>query len=883
MEEQNKILLVDGHSILNRAFYALPLLTNAEGLHTNAVYGFLNMLFSIVREENPDLLAVAFDLPAPTFRHQLFAEYKGTRSAMPEELKEQVPLIKEVLQAMEVRIFSLEGYEADDIIGTLAKKCQDAGMEAVIFSGDRDLLQLADKSIRIRLPRTAKGKTTILNFTPESIEETYHLKPSQIVDSKALMGDASDNIPGLPGVGEKTAQKILNQFQTLEEAHAHLEEITPKRARESMRDHYDRALLSQKLARINTRIPLDFSFEELKRKDFHTEEAFRLFKKLNFRNLLTEFEEQKKERDVAVLRPASGEELERLLKEALQADRIGLFFLGEADRITGSETILGLSIAYDEGKVLYLTEKAQGREKLLHVLERILTSGVRVCLFGLKEVLHFVPVDARKDLYDPEIAAYLLDPLPSSYPYDQILKKYTGRTMEGMEEIFHRKKLPKISEMKDEEAESYAVNLALSSYLLLPSLLDELKKNEMLALYEDLEMPLVFTLADMEETGIALQKDVLRKISTQLADKIREEEERIYARAGHAFNINSPKQLGNILFEELGLPGGKKTKTGYSTAADVLEKLAPFEPMVQDILEYRQLTKLKSTYADALEGYVAADGRIHSHFNQTITATGRISSSDPNLQNIPIRMEMGRRIRQAFVPREGYIFLDADYSQIELRMLAHMSGDEKLLEAYREEKDIHTITASQVFHIPPEEVTRQQRRNAKAVNFGIIYGISSFGLSQGLSISRREAEGYMEQYFSAYPKIKSFLDQLVEDARKKGYSETIFNRRRPVPELKEKNFMRRQFGERVAMNAPIQGSAADLIKIAMNRVHERLKKENLRSKLVLQVHDELILEVAKEEEKQVSALLKEEMTGAASLKVALEIEMSTGENWYEAK
>ncbi|MEE0955014.1 MAG: DNA polymerase I [Eubacterium sp.] len=908
MPEREKILLIDGHSILNRAFYGLPLLTNSEGLHTNAVYGFLNMLFKVIREENPKYLAVAFDLSAPTFRHKKFPEYKGTRHPMPDELREQVPVMKEVLKALGITILTREGYEADDILGTIAKRSQEQGLDAVIFSGDRDLLQLADKHIRILLPKTVKGQTTIQNFTPEEVEKVYGITPRQVIEIKSLMGDSSDNIPGLPGVGEKTAQKILQEFGNLENAREHLEEIKPKRAMEAMRDHYDLAVLSKELATIDTNVPIELKEEDAVLRDIHTEEAFRMFKKLDFKNLLSEFDRKdqprKEERafHVAVLREKK--EADAFEKEIFASNELGIFLLGDYDRVKAVRRVIGLAVSLSEERTVYLPAAAVnavgtqmslfGDEQqdpqdgfavsyLLDLTGRILNSDIRVSTFGLKKMLDLAEAEERKELYDMEIGSYLLDPLPSDYPYDLTARKYAGRELRSAEEIFQNRKLPDLSAMENEKAAEYAGNCAFSALLVLHPVLDELGKDGMRGLYEDLEMPLAFTLHHMEEEGMELKSDVLKNISRKLALGIAEKEKTIYKLAGHEFNINSPKQLGTVLFEEMKLPGGKKTKTGYSTAADVLEKLAEYEPVVRDILDYRQLTKLKSTYADSLDTYAAADGRIHSLFNQTITATGRISSSEPNLQNIPVRMELGREIRKAFVPKQGCVYLDADYSQIELRMLAHMSGDEQLIEAYREEKDIHAITASQVFHVPFEQVTPLQRRNAKAVNFGIIYGISSFGLSQDLSISQKEAQEYIKKYFETYPKIKAFLDGLVESAKEKGYSETIFGRRRPVPELKEKNFMRRQFGERVAMNAPIQGSAADVIKIAMVNVDRRLRKEGWKSRLVLQVHDELILEVPKEELEPVSKLLKEEMTGAASLKVALEVEMNTGTDWYEAK
>ena len=833
----DKIVLLDGHSILNRAFYGVPDLSNAEGLHTNAVYGFLNILFKILDEEQPQYLAVAFDLHAPTFRHKMYDQYKGTRKPMPQELREQVPVIQEVLAAMDIEIVTKEGYEADDILGTLGRKCEAEGMEVTIVSGDRDLLQLATDHILIRIPKTVKRVTTIENYHTAEVLEKYSLLPKQIIDLKALMGDTADNIPGLPGVGEKTATKILLQYETLENAHAHFEEIKPNKAKEAMRDHYDLAELSKKLATIDTDAPVELDREKAALSNFYTPKAYEMFKRLEFKNLLGRFEETNAEPEDAV-------------------------FLRTVTDFSEAEELFE-TIAKE------LTEL----QKQIPVF----------CVMDGKEFLKDMPDADEAHLFDAGIAAYLLNPLKSQYSYDDIVKEYVHRYVPAVEEIFGGSKIPAAGKMTPEQQESYAGHQAYAVFAAQENMEKLLKEQGMWDLYRNVEIPLVFTLRQMEADGIAAEKEALSVYGAELAERIGELEAQIYEEAGEEFNINSPKQLGVILFEKLQLPGGKKTKTGYSTAADVLEKLAPDHKLVADILEYRQLAKLKSTYADGLQAVIGKDGRIHSTFNQTITATGRISSTDPNLQNIPVRMELGRLIRKAFVPKPGCVFLDADYSQIELRVLAHMSGDENLIEAYREAEDIHRMTASKVFHVPLEEVTPLQRRNAKAVNFGIVYGISSFGLGQDLGISRKEAEAYIQQYFETYPGIHEFLNRCVEDAKEKGYSVTMFGRRRPMPELKSSNFMQRSFGERVAMNAPIQGTAADIIKIAMIRVAKRLKEEQLKTRLLLQVHDELLLEVPEDELEKAEQILEEEMTGAAHLAVKLEIDMHTGNNWYEAK
>lgn len=873
-----KIVLIDGHSILNRAFYGLPDLTNSEGLHTNAVYGFLNIMTRILEEEKPQYLTVAFDLHAPTFRHQKYQAYKGTRKAMPEELREQVPLMKEVLQSMGVPTVSMEGYEADDLLGTIARRSEEKGMDVTIVSGDRDLLQLATDKILIRVPKTRGGKTVIEDYHTAEVLETYQVTPPQIIELKALMGDTADNIPGIPGVGEKTATKLIVEYGSIENAHEHLEEIKPNKARESLREHYDLAVLSKDLATIRVDSPVEFSWEDAKLENLYTPEAYEMFKRLDFKNLLTRFEkvEASAAPQVEILEELG--EVQNLWEKAGACERAGVSL------VEGKQEVLGVGLAFEEQKAWYIPVSGFVTEEyLLDQVKNLFQKELLVGTSDIKSLRKKVDITCHKGIFDLTIAAYLLNPLKSEYSYDDVAKEYLGEQFPSREEIFGSGKHIGLSMEEQEKVAQYGAYQAYVSFAAQKPMTKALEETGMRELFEEIEMPLAFTLDDMEKEGILVRAQELKDYGEKLQIRIQELEEKIYEQAGETFNINSPKQLGVILFEKMGMPGGKKTKTGYSTAAEVLDKLAPEYPFVADILEYRQLTKLKSTYADGLAGYIQEDGRIHSSFNQTITATGRISSTEPNLQNIPVRMELGRMIRKVFVPRDGFVFLDADYSQIELRVLAHLSGDEMLIQAYREAQDIHRITASQVFHIPFEEVTPLQRRNAKAVNFGIVYGISSFGLSQDLSITRKEATEYIEKYFATYPKIKSYLDGEVEKAKKDGYVTTMFGRRRPVPELKSSNFMQRSFGERVAMNSPIQGTAADIIKIAMIRVNEALRKANLRSRLILQVHDELLIETAREELEEVSRILKEEMLGAAKLAVPLEVDMHTGENWYEAK
>lgn len=878
-----KLVLIDGHSILNRAFYGVPDLTNSAGLHTNAVYGFLNILFKIMEEETPDYLTVAFDVKAPTFRHEMYKEYKGTRKPMPEELREQVPVLKEVLTAMGIRMMEQAGLEADDILGTLAKRAEGEGMAVSLVSGDRDLLQIATDLIKVRIPKTKGGKTEIEDYYAADVEAKYQVNPIQFIDLKALMGDTADNIPGVPKVGEKTATELMVQFGSLDEIYAHVDEVKKNSIRESLKNNEELARLSKALATINVNSPIEFSFEDAQVHDFYTEDAYVILKKLEFKNFLSRFEKGISNDDITanfqMIEELDG--CERLFEQALNAADQEIGFAVLKDK--GQNELAGISLAFTDGRSFfvrcggfltegYLKEKMSGL-----ALKCSLSCG------NIKNTYDYLGCDDTERFFDVILAAYLLNPLKNDYTIADVANEYLGLMIPERAQRFGKASLLDALEDKTAEFTQYACFLAYVSMAAAPVLQGKLKEAGMLPLMNEIEMPLTYVLYDMEKEGILVKPEELKAYGEALTGRISELEQKVYAEAGEEFNLNSPKQLGEILFDKLKLPGGKKTKTGYSTAADVLEKMAEDHPIVADVLEYRGLAKLKSTYADGLSAFIGKDDRIHSTFNQTITATGRISSTDPNLQNIPMRMELGRKIRKVFVPREGCIFTDADYSQIELRILAHMSGDEQLIDAYRMHADIHRITASQVFHIPFEEVTDLQRRNAKAVNFGIVYGISSFGLSQDLSITRKEAAEYIEQYFAAYPGVKNFLDKAVADAKENGCVTTMFGRRRPVPELSSSNFMQRSFGERVAMNSPIQGTAADIIKIAMIRVYRRLKKEKLKSRLILQVHDELLIETVKEEAQQVRTILEEEMSHAAKLSVNLEIDLHEGNDWYEAK
>ncbi len=884
MEEEmkEKIVLFDGNSIVNRAFYGLPDLSNSQGLHTNGIYGFLNIMLKILDEEKPQYMAIAFDLKAPTFRHELYEAYKGKRKGMPSELREQIPVLKEVLHAMNIYTMELKGYEADDLLGTTAKKMEKEGYEVSLISGDRDLLQIASDHIKIRIPKTKKGKTEIEDYYAKDVLEKEEVTPEQIIELKALMGDTSDNIPGVPGIGKKTATKWLKEYGTVENAYEHLEELKPNKAREAFRTYFDQAKLSKTLATIKIDSPIEFTMDQVRIEELFTKQAFELFQKLEFKNFLSRFSGEVKEtsyqkewKEVSEL-----SEAESIFAAGEQQKEIGFFL-----NIEGKE-LLGCALSFTEEETYYIP--VQGfltssyiETKMCSLLENVSCAAT----FSLKNQLFFLNEIKREkeNIDDLEVAAYLINPLKETYPYEDLAREYMEEIFPSKTELMGKHSCSQMWEEEKEKVITYSCLQAYTARAAREKMMEKLEQMGMKKLYKEVEMPLVYTLWDMEKAGVLVKGEALKSYGDQLSLKISQLEEEIYTMAGETFNINSPKQLGVILFEKMNLPNGKKTKTGYSTAADVLEKLAGEYPIVTSVLEYRQLTKLKSTYADGLAAFIEEDGRIHTTFNQTITATGRLSSTEPNLQNIPVRMELGRMIRKVFVPEEGFVFVDADYSQIELRILAHMSEDQTLIEAYRHAQDIHRLTASEVFHVPFEEVTDLQRRNAKAVNFGIVYGISSFGLSQGLSITRKEASDYIEQYFKTYPKIKQCLDNLVKEGKEKEYVSSLFGRIRPIPELKSSNFMQRSFGERIAMNSPIQGTAADVIKIAMNRVNDRLKRENLRSRLVLQVHDELLIEAAKEEVVEVKRILEEEMTGAADFSVRLEVDIHEGENWYEAK
>ena len=882
-----KIMLIDGNSIVNRAFYGVPLLTNGEGRYTNGVYGFLNILFKLLDEEQPDYLAVAFDLHAPTFRHRTFDGYKGTRKGMPEELREQMPLLKEVLQAMHIPIFEQEGFEADDILGTLSSLAEKNGIVPVVVSGDRDLLQLAGETLKVRIPKTKGGRTETEDYYAADVQAKYGVTPAEFIDMKALMGDTSDNIPGVPGIGEKTAAKIIMQYHDIETAIAHAAEIKPKKASENLAAYQEQARLSKFLATIVRDMPLEWDKESLKIGDMFNQTAYELVKRLEFKSMFSHFEgsaSAPKQAEQTYRFVADREGAKEVLA-ALKKGEVGYAFVYE------NEEGQGLALYQEQlGGVWIEASMAFLMQELLEIFQPFFAdSAYRKIGHDVKKDIRFLRSYGYNGFtaeFDTAIGAYILNATGSSYEYDDIAATFLNETYPSQEEVFGKGRTKKaFAALPEAERTAYGARQAEIFFRARKVMEERLAENEQKSLFYDMEMPLIYVLADMEKYGIKVDKAALLAYQKRLGESLDGMEEEIYALAGEKFNINSPKQLGVILFERLGLKGGKKTKTGYSTAADVLEKLRTAHPVVERILHYRQLAKLKSTYADGLLAVMDAETeKIYSTFNQTITATGRISSTEPNLQNIPVRLELGRELRKIFIPESAeFCFLDADYSQIELRVLAHISGDESLIAAFKSNQDIHRMTASQVFHVPFDEVTPLQRSNAKAVNFGIIYGKGAFSLGQDLGISRKEAEEYINAYFARYPKIKTFMEDTIKNGAKNGYVSTLWNRRRNMPELQSSNFMQRAAGERAAMNMPIQGTAADIIKLAMIKVHRALQEGGYRSRLILQVHDELLIEAYKEEKDAVAKILKENMEHAADLLVPLDVDVHEGASWFEAK
>ncbi len=863
----DKLLLIDGNSIMNRAFYGVPDLTNATGIHTNAVYGFLNILFKFIDEEKPTHIAVAFDLHAPTFRHMLYPEYKGTRKGMPDELREQVPFIKDIVKYLNIAIVEKEGFEADDLLGTLAKKAQSNGMEAVLISGDRDLLQISDEHIKIRIPKTVRGVTTVEDYYPDDVVSKYLVTPAEFIQLKALMGDSSDNVPGVPKVGEKTATELIVNYHSLDNIYTNIEEIKKASVKQSFIDNKELAYLCLKLVTIDINAPLDLGFDDLTFDLKYTKEGLELVQKLGLKSYIQKFSDNLSCETVKEIDVPDIEYIEDFFGYASFEEKVR-----NAVYLSYAQSDFGLAFCVDDlfyiVNPVFVNNCPEFIGKTFDSFKgRIITDDAYSVYSILNEKqLKESCASISSKVFATDIAAYLINPLKNDYDSVTLFNDYLQINLD-----------------KDFKNETDAVVFLSTQKKLYEKLNDMLLETGQYELFTKIEMPLSLVLYEMEEAGIYVDTDALKEYGDRLSTSIDTLKAEIISEAGHDFNILSPKQLGVILFEEMNMPYGKKTKTGYSTNAEVLNKLAIDYPFVQKILDYRMLTKLKSTYAEGLNNAVSDDGRIHSHFLQTVTATGRISSQEPNLQNIPIKTELGRELRKVFLPKEGYIFADADYSQIELRVLAHLSKDESLTDAFNNDADIHSVTASAVFKVSADEVTPLMRRTAKVVNFGIIYGMSSFSLSEDLKITKKEADRYIEEYFAQYPGIKKYLDYCVKNAEDKGYSITALNRRRPIPELKASMYLQKEFGKRVAMNAPVQGTAADIMKLSMIIVRDSLKENNLESRILIQVHDELLLEVKESEKEKALQILKDGMEKAYLMSVPLKVDLQTGVNWYETK
>jgi len=890
MEEimQKKIMLIDGNSIINRAFYAIPLLSNKYGEYTNAVYGFFNIFFKLYDEEKPDYIGVAFDLPNPTFRHNKYSEYKSNRKGMPDELASQVPILKEMLNKMNIGIFEFAGYEADDILGTLAYQSDKNGVIPVIISGDRDLLQIATDNIKIRIPKTKQGKTEVEDYYKNDVINKYGVTPEKFIDVKALMGDSSDNVPGVPSIGEKTAIKIIQQYESVENAISNAEKIKPKKAGENLITYKQQALMSKELVTIIKNVPIDFDIEKNKADNIFNNDAYEIFKKYEFKSMLSRFNTNKKQENI----------IEKTNYKYINDKKEAKEFLFELNPwaeiaykiITENNNIIGISFFNNEIGAVFIDTNYNISEKDIIILSKDFfeSDAEKITIDAKKDIvlLNKYGIKLNNIKFDAMIAGYILNATNSTYDYNDIAYNFLNINYKSEEELLGKGKSKKsVREIDKDEFLNFVCRQSEVPFKAKEIMLKKINENGQNELFFDIEMPLINVLADMEINGIKIDKNSLEVYRQELEIKLQQITKEIYDIAKEEFNINSPKQLGVILFEKMKLKGGKKTKAGWSTSVDILEKIQNENEIVKKILQYRTYSKLKSTYADGLLNVMDKQtNKIYSTFNQTITATGRISSTEPNLQNIPIKMELGHRLRKVFIPTdENYVFLDGDYSQIELRVLAHMSNDKTLIDAFNNGDDIHKITASQVFGVPFNKVTQSQRSNAKAVNFGIIYGISAFSLSEDLNISKKEAENYIDSYFTKYPNVKKYMNDIVEKAKEDGYTKTMFNRIRAIPELSSSSFLQRSFGERAAMNMPVQGSAADIIKIAMVKVHRKLKEENLRSKLILQIHDELLIETHIDEIDKVKEILKSEMENAVKLKVPLDIDIHKGINWYEAK
>ena len=900
----DKLVLIDGNSIMNRAFYGImgsKALTTKDGRYTNAIYGFLAILFKLIEDENPKYMAVAFDLKALTARHKLYEGYKANRKGMPDELAEQMPVIKDILRAMNIDIIEKEGYEADDVLGTLSRYGEKQGLDVVILSGDRDTFQLATDKVSIRIPRTKGGKTETDIFDRNKIIETYGIEPKQLIDVKGLQGDSSDNIPGVPGIGEKTALSLIQKFNSIE----NLYDLVDKgeaglkgKQKENIENNKEMAFLSKTLGTINLEVPIEDTLENFEVEEWDKPKVLEIFKDLNFNRYIDRFslrsEETRKNEDKKQIYKEVEKELKEVI-EIINKQKEMIFYLqtenDENQEKIIKEKIVAISVYNKEtNEAYYLELNEEDMQDFKEIFEDKDVKKIGINLTKEYILLKQIGINIEGMYYDIAIAAYLLNPTNTKFDIENLANQYIN--LDIKEIIGEEEKEEQInlfdSIAENKQTRNITKELDLVYVYAISKIQEEtLKKLEEINakdLFFNIEMPTVEVLSDMQWNGMYVDKEELESFGKELSSKIEILTKEIHEMAGEEFNINSTKQLGEILFEKMKLPVVKKTKSGYSTDVDVLEKLKKEDPIIEKILEYRQLMKLNSTYVEGLKVYInPKTKRIHSFFHQTITATGRISSTEPNLQNIPTRFELGKRVRKIFKPAQGKLYVDADYSQIELRVLAHISGDKHMIEAFNNNQDIHKQAASKVFKTPIEEVTKEQRSNAKAVNFGIVYGISDFGLGEQLGISRKQAKKYIDEYLEEYKGIKEFMDNITQKAKEQGYVETLFHRRRYIPELKSNNYMVRQFGARAAMNTPIQGTAADIMKIAMINVYRELKQRNLKSKIVLQVHDEMMLESPKDEIEEVKKIIKEKMENAVKLNVPLIADISEAENWYECK
>ena len=901
-----KIVLIDGNSILNRAFYGImgnKMLTTPDGKYTNAVYGFLAILFKVLEDIEPEYLMVTFDLKAPTARHKLYDGYKATRKGMPNELAEQMPILKDILKSMNITVIEKEGYEADDILGTIAKRAEKKSFDVTIVSGDRDTFQLTSSRVKVRIPHTKVGKTETEIFDREAVLKKYGVTPKQLIEVKGLQGDTSDNIPGVPGIGEKTALELVKKYKTIDGIYEAIEkgedDLKPK-AKERLLENKELAMLSRTLGTINLEVPIEEDLEEFKIKEWNNEEVFAKFKELNFNRFIDRFNlksEEGPKQNLAELFEIKTLNTENEIKDLLEKIQNQLVFMLGTEQVEQEKLIIKKQI---ESIYIYIDNivyeiKFNTNEEFISYFKTIFENeNIQKYSYRLNETYVLLMQNGiylKGIKFDTEIAAYLLNPSNGKYKLDELANQYLSIDIpEYLEAVgAKQQKETQMTLFSQDEVnvdfEKYQNAIYMYTIAKLAEIMNKkLEEINSLELFENIEMPLIKVLAEMQYEGIYVDKQELVSFGDKLKEEIEVIKQEIYKLAGEEFNINSTLQLGNILFEKLKLPVYKKTKKGYSTDVDILEKLKPEHPIIEKILEYRGFMKLNSTYVDGLIVYInECTHKIHSYFHQTITATGRISSTEPNLQNIPTRTEQGKQIKKAFKAQKGHIFIDADYSQIELRILAHISKDRNMRGAFLNEEDIHKQVASKVFDVPLEEVTKEQRTAAKAVNFGIVYGISGFGLAEQLGISRKKAEQYIEQYLDKYKGVKRFMDGIVEKAKEQGYVETLFHRRRYIPELSSNNYMVRQFGARAAMNTPIQGTAADIMKIAMIEVNKKLEEEKLNAKLILQIHDELLIECKIEEKEEVKKILKESMENAVKLSIPLEVEVSEADNWYDVK